>query len=1068
MTKYKYTAGFIGLLLAASVYAQTQVGTNTIEDAAVTEAKLSSSVNTSLDLADSALQSFTEVDGSTTNELQALAISSNSLSLSNSGVHIDLSPYLDNTQLTNSQVAAAAISEGFVTGAHTVDPVTKVGVPVDGQVGVWTGDGTLQGTSLLTRDVYGLLISQFRDPALRLQSTEQGEIWKVWTDWGADDFHITHETGARTPFTIEQTAVDNLINIGLAADTNAVEINGSLEVVGNIDVTTTVDGRDISVDGATLDSHITHPLVEAAVPTGAVFTDTQLSDVQVDTAASNQGYVKGAHTIDTDTIYDDTTIQAAVTLNTAKVTDLVHPLVETAVPVGALFTDADTVYDDTSIQAAVGLNTAKVTDLVHPLVETAVPVGALFTDTNTQLSDAQVNTAATNEGFVVGAHTTDTDTQLDLAGVQALGFVTGSHTVDTDTQLDLAGVQALGFITGAHTVDTDTDTQLDLSGVQALGFVTGAHTVDTDTNTQLDLAGVQALGFVAGAHTVDTDTDTQLSDAQVATAAVNGGFVTGAHTTDTNTTYVSSDFDHDATTNFAAGEHFTQAQISITESQISDLTGGHSDGANCAAGNYPLGVDGDGAVQGCTTAGGGQLSALSDVNTSTATNRNVLVADGTDWESRPLVSADISDASGALVATSAYLTSNLAVASGVQTAVVGFTELYDVGTDFNPTTGVFTAPIAGRYNIAFTAMFAVSAASDRLATAIKVGSVTVASSSLEVGYALSQLVPPAITTVELAVGDAVTFWATNANNSDSVTSGRANTYLSIDYLGTGVLAGNLAAVSQAEAEAGIVTDIRSWSPLRVKQAAPVASVNTQTGVVVLDADDVSDAATTNKYTTAAEISKLSGIEVGATADQTSVTGNAGTATLAANSSLLGGLASSYAATGSTVPLRDAAGDIRARLFRSEYAGTNATINYVMTQRDPASDNYLRPSTIAQLKTSLRASGQDTWHYVGGSGEITFQYSWVNYNSNSGTYQTARFTKIDGIVYVEGLVKNGSSATSIILVLPPGYRPAKRLMTSTFSAGGATRIDVQSTGAMLMSTGASTTWASITMSFPVDL
>ncbi len=44
-------------------------------------------------------------------------------------------------------------------------------------------------------------------------------------------------------------------------------------------------------------------------------------------------------------------------------------------------------------------------------------------------------------------------------------------------------------------------------------------------------------------------------------------------------------------------------------------------------------------------AGGGasQLSELSDVNTSTPTNRNVLAADGIDWESRALVEADISD-----------------------------------------------------------------------------------------------------------------------------------------------------------------------------------------------------------------------------------------------------------------------------------------------------------------------------------------------------------------------------------------------------------------------------------------
>ena len=46
-------------------------------------------------------------------------------------------------------------------------------------------------------------------------------------------------------------------------------------------------------------------------------------------------------------------------------------------------------------------------------------------------------------------------------------------------------------------------------------------------------------------------------------------------------------------------------------------------------------------------------------------------------------------------------------------------------------------------------------------------------------------------------------------------------------------------------------------------AAPVDSVNTQTGAVVLDADDISDAATTNKFTTAGDISKLAGIEASA-------------------------------------------------------------------------------------------------------------------------------------------------------------------------------------------------------------
>lgn len=43
----------------------------------------------------------------------------------------------------------------------------------------------------------------------------------------------------------------------------------------------------------------------------------------------------------------------------------------------------------------------------------------------------------------------------------------------------------------------------------------------------------------------------------------------------------------------------------------------------------------------------------------------------------------------------------------------------------------------------------------------------------------------------------------------------------------------------------------------------VDSVNSQTGVVVLDADDIDDTSTTHKFTTASDISKLAGIEAGA-------------------------------------------------------------------------------------------------------------------------------------------------------------------------------------------------------------
>ena len=59
----------------------------------------------------------------------------------------------------------------------------------------------------------------------------------------------------------------------------------------------------------------------------------------------------------------------------------------------------------------------------------------------------------------------------------------------------------------------------------------------------------------------------------------------------------------------------------------------------------------------------------------------------------------------------------------------------------------------------------------------------------------------------------------------------------------------------------------AWVPGSAS-GAPVDSVNGQTGIVVLDADDISDTSTTNKFATQAELDKLAGIEAGATADQT--------------------------------------------------------------------------------------------------------------------------------------------------------------------------------------------------------
>lgn len=79
---------------------------------------------------------------------------------------------------------------------------------------------------------------------------------------------------------------------------------------------------------------------------------------------------------------------------------------------------------------------------------------------------------------------------------------------------------------------------------------------------------------------------------------------------------------------------------------------------------------------------------------------------------------------------------------------------------------------------------------------------------------------------------------------------------------------------------------------------------------------------------------------------------------AANSEKIAGFTYSNLSTPSTLVLRDSAGDVNARLFRSEYDTTNASVNFIMTQVDTAANNYIRPTTPAQFRAGVTAG-----HYL---------------------------------------------------------------------------------------------------------
>lgn len=103
---------------------------------------------------------------------------------------------------------------------------------------------------------------------------------------------------------------------------------------------------------------------------------------------------------------------------------------------------------------------------------------------------------------------------------------------------------------------------------------------------------------------------------------------------------------------------------------------------------------------------------------------------------------------------------------------------------------------------------------------------------------------------------------TMINVEDGATADQTNAEIETAYNA------QVAQVSGAEITAGTATGIRRYSPADIvnfvsthETAPPVDSVNTQTGAVVLDADDISDTSTTNKFVTAADVTKLGHISV---------------------------------------------------------------------------------------------------------------------------------------------------------------------------------------------------------------
>jgi len=144
---------------------------------------------------------------------------------------------VDGTFLKSNGASSAPT---FATPAGSGD-VTKVGTPVDNQVGVWTGDGTIEGdaaltfdttTNTLTTDIYVVNTSILPDAndgaALGAAGTAFSDLFLAEgavINWDSSDVTITQTgnilafAGAATSYTFDAPVVPNAVYMGAQAVT---------------------------------------------------------------------------------------------------------------------------------------------------------------------------------------------------------------------------------------------------------------------------------------------------------------------------------------------------------------------------------------------------------------------------------------------------------------------------------------------------------------------------------------------------------------------------------------------------------------------------------------------------------------------------------------------------------------------------------------------------------------------------------------------------------------------------------------------------------------------------------
>ena len=122
-----------------------------------------------------------------------------------------------------------------------------------------------------------------------------------------------------------------------------------------------------------------------------------------------------------------------------------------------------------------------------------------------------------------------------------------------------------------------------------------------------------------------------------------------------------------------------------------------------------------------------------------------------------------------------------------------------------------------------------------------------------------------------------------------------------------------------------------------------------------------------------------------------------------------------------------------------------------------SDNFNTNDVVTDTELNTAVSSIEDSGWI----TPTFENGWTHYPSPFGD---VRYRKINGVVHIEGIMKDGTISNTLpAFTLPVGFRPKARLLRATQSDSVLGRLDVDTNGYVIPYSG-SNAWFSVWCSF----